>query len=910
MNVLQALIGWASRRPGAVLALVAGLSLLAVAQLFSWPTLTPKLSLDAGTDNLLPQDDRDRQIFERVRNTFSDYDAVLMSVRLEPMFTVENMANLDKLTRALQRMPGVKSVFSLATAPNVLTQSDELEISSFTAQAREDAAALTAFPAQIAANPIYKGLLVSDDGAHTALAIALDQQGEAMFAAERYADKFRKLAEDITGSPQIWLTGSPVIQAETTAAMMRTLSFSLPITYLIVIVLLYGAYRSVWATVAVVLTISVALLWTAAWAAVLGMSLNLVTIITPPLIVTLGLAYAIHLLSDYYSDGAQDLAERARRARQVMNRVGLGMLLAGGTSIAGFLALTSNDLPAIRQFAVLSSIGVGSLFFLVVFFLPALLDRFRCGSRSRDLGRSFFDSWTQRFADFDIKWRRWIIRFALVLVALNLWWASGLSVGTDYIKSFREGNQVRAEYEAINETFDGANTVSVLIETFVDDALTNPELVHGVEELQTWLRAQPEVGQAVSYVDHLKLLHQSINNGDPAYHSIPEDSAAIKQLLVFAGGDEIHRVIDSQFQSALISLRIKVGESGEITRFTERVEARLAQLQPPLNGSLTGTPVLATRTVNAIGRGQWMSLAIAAFVIWAMLALMFTSVRAGLWALLPNLVPVSIYFGMLRLLDIPLNPTNSLIASIVLGVAVDDTVHFLTRFNRDARATGSEAKAVRSALRETIQPTTLTTVALCLGLLALTGSELRNQVQFGLLASFTLLMAWVSEVTLTPALGSRLRIVTLWDLLRLDLGPSPQHTIPLLSGLSLRQARIFALMSKIETYEAGDKVIQEGDFARDMYVIVDGSLQVWIERPEEHKVLATLGRGAVMGEAGFFGQRRTANVSAVKRARLLRFDANDLERLRRRYPWIAATVFRNLNRVQAERLARTTAMIQ
>ena len=171
-------------------------------------------------------------------------------------------------------------------------------------------------------------------------------------------------------------------------------------------------------------------------------------------------------------------------------------------------------------------------------------------------------------------------------------------------------------------------------------------------------------------------------------------------------------------------------------------------------------------------------------------------------------------------------------------------------------------------------------------------------------------MAWVSEVTLTPALGSRLRIVTLWDLLRLDLGPSPQHTIPLLSGLSLRQARIFALMSKIETYEAGDKVIQEGDFARDMYVIVDGSLQVWIERPEEHKVLATLGRGAVMGEAGFFGQRRTANVSAVKRARLLRFDANDLERLRRRYPWIAATVFRNLNRVQAERLARTTAMIQ
>jgi hypothetical protein len=347
----------------------------------------------------------------------------------------------------------------------------------------------------------------------------------------------------------------------------------------------------------------------------------------------------------------------------------------------------------------------------------------------------------------------------------------------------------------------------------------------------------------------------------------------------------------------------------EITRFVERVEARLAELRPPLNGSITGTPVLATRTVNEIGRGQGVSLAIASFVIWALLALMFTSARAGLWALLPNLVPVSIYFGTLRLLDIPLSPTNSLIAAIVLGVAVDDTVHYLTRFNRDARATGSELLAVGSALRSTLRPSTLTTLALCLGLLALTGSELRSQVQFGLLASFTLFLAWISELTLTPALGSRLRIVTLWDLLRMDLGPSPQHTIPLLSGLSLRQARIFALTAKLESHAAGDLVIRQGDFARDMFVVVDGTLEVSIERNGERKVLATMSRGAVLGEAGYFGQRRTADVSCVTAVRVLRFDAVDLERLRRRNPWIAATIFRNLNRVQAERLARATAML-
>lgn len=910
MTTFERLTDWASDRPSTVLLLVLALSVYAVLRVFELPSFTPRLKLDPSTESLLPLGDKDRQVFERVRQTFGDADAVLMSVRLEPMFTPENMARIDELTTRLRQFPGVKSVLSLATAPNVMAEGEDLEVSTFSQQAARDPESVKAFAQQIAANPIYRGVLVAQDGVHTALAIGLDAEGEARFRREHYARQFHELAREITGSDEVWLAGSPVVKATTTGAMIDTLMFSVPLIYLITVLMLYLAFRSLRATLATVLTVSVALLWTAATAVALGMSLNLVTIITPPLVITLGLAYAIHLLCDYYSTAARTREERRLRTRAVMVRVGAGLLLAGGTTIAGFIALTPNSLPAIRQFAVLSSVGVGYLFVLVLLFLPALLDVLRCGAERRGVGEKIAERWADRLAAFDIKWRRPIVWIALILVPINLWLAAGIPVGTDYIKAFREGNPVREEYEAINRTFNGANIVSVLIETHVNDALTDPELVRGIDELQGWLREQPEVGQTVSYVDHLKQVNQNLNDNDPAYYSIPDDSAAIKQLLVFAGGDGIRRVIDARFRSALITVRIKVGDSIEITRFVERVEARLSQLQPPLNGSITGTPVLATRTVNAIGQGQWMSLAIATFAIWALLALMFTSATAGLWALLPNLVPVSVYFGTLRLLDIPLNPTNSLIASIVLGVAVDDTVHFLTRFNREARASGSESGAVKIALRETLRPTTLTTVALCLGLLALTGSELVSQMQFGLLASFTLFLAWISEVTLTPALGSRLRIVTFWDLLRLDLGQSPQHTIPLLSGLSLRQARVFALMSKLEKHAPGELVIQQGDFSRDMYVVVDGTLEVAIERGEDRKVLATLGRGAVMGEAGYFGQRRTANVGCVTPVRVLRFDSNDLERLRRRYPWIAATVFRNLNRVQAERLARATAMLQ
>ena len=173
----------------------------------------------------------------------------------------------------------------------------------------------------------------------------------------------------------------------------------------------------------------------------------------------------------------------------------------------------------------------------------------------------------------------------------------------------------------------------------------------------------------------------------------------------------------------------------------------------------------------------------------------------------------------------------------------------------------------------------------------------------------TLAVAWLIDLSLTPALGSMFRVVSFWDVLRVDLGSSPQYTIPLLAGLSDRQAKLFALLSKVQRVPAGTRVIHAGERSRDIYVVIEGQLEVWVQRGSEHRALSSLQRGATIGEAGYFGQRRTANVDTVSDARLLRFDSQDLERLRRRHPRIAATIFRNLAAIQAERLAQATAMI-
>jgi hypothetical protein len=320
--------------------------------------------------------------------------------------------------------------------------------------------------------------------------------------------------------------------------------------------------------------------------------------------------------------------------------------------------------------------------------------------------------------------------------------------------------------------------------------------------------------------------------------------------------------------------------------------------------------VLLSRTVDRISSGQAWSLLAALVVIWGILAALFTSLRVGALALLPNAAPVAVYYGALGLFGVPLNPSTSLIACIALGITVDDTIHYLTRFNAEVRRSADEVNATFRTLAAELRPATFTFLVVCAGFLVLTTSELSNQAQFGWLGAATLAIAWVFDVLLTPALFSGIRVVTLWDVLRLDLGARPQDEVPLLRGLSLRQARVFALLSEIRELRAGEALIREGDPGRDLFLVIQGELSAWVDRDGARLELSRMTRGDVIGEVGMFARRRSANVDATTDAKLLCFDDADLERLTRRYPRIATRIYANLSRAQATRLARATERVR
>ncbi len=910
MRRWERILSLIATHPRWVLASLSFLTLLAVAQIVDLRTGALHLVIDPSLNRLLPVQDPARDFYDDVRQRFGSDETLLVALVADDVFSPPNLSKIVRMSERFAAEPGIDRVVSLSTALDFRSEEGDLVIDPFLGEETDDPAEAARLRQAVLANPIYAGNLVSRDGRAAAFLIYPREMSEMEFERRGIDEKILEIAEEERGDAEIWITGAPRIKAETSRTLLSDLRWIVPLVLLLTSIVSAVSFRTVRGVVIPVVTILLGLVWTLGIIAWSGRTLNLVTTILPPLLLTIGYAYAVHILSEYSAvlreadPGSIDSREAARRA---LLHDALPVALTAVTTAVGFASLTISRLIAIREFGVFSIVGVTAILVASLTFIPAVLAMLPLPKKlaeSAQGGR--FDEAADAVARFDLRRRNLVLALGLAVAAVSIWGMTRIRVSADLIGNFKPSNPVRTNFEHINDALQGSNPFYVVLESEERDTFKEPAVLREVKDLEDFLVAQPEVGGATSLVDYLEVVNRAFHDNDPAFLAIPERRNLVSQLFLFGASDDLDRFVDRGFQTAVIIVRGKVIDSAGFSALKRRIEERLEQLPDELRGTVTGNTVLVIDTVDDISRGQIESLSIAFFAIYLILSALFTSFRTGLVALIPNALPVAIYFGALGLSGLTLNTTTGLVACIVLGIAVDDTIHYIARFSAESRRRADEHQGTIAAVVGVARPATLTSVALVLGFLTLTFSNLTNQIEFGALAAFTLAAAWLLDVTLTPALCSRLRIVTLWDVLTLDLGPDPHLSIPLLAGLSRPQARIAALLTDVRDIPAGYILTREGEPGDEMYVVVRGSLEATLDSPDGRVRLATMQRGDVIGEVALFYGKRTANVEALTDCRLLRLTTGNLERLRRRYPRIASHLFQNLSGVLATRLARVT----
>lgn len=749
---------WIAGHPGLVGAGVVLATLAAIAGIVDPLTGAVRLRVDPALNEMLPDDDEGRRFYESLLERFGSDDSMLVALHTADVFVPEVLERVVALTADLEALPGVHHVESLANALQLRGVDGDLEITGFLDELPGDAAALGQRREELLSDPLWAGTLVSRDGRTTTLIVTFEEMTEQAFLEQELDRRVVELARAAGDGLDVWVAGTPHVKAEIARILVSELEAMVPAILGVMLVLSWAFFRSWLGTLVPVVATVAAIVWTLGVVAWTGHALNIVTTLVPPLVLVLGFAYGVHVVAAHRAHGRAGDDPR-RRVAESLGAVAFPIVFTAFTTAAGFLSLMLNDLAVIRGFGIYSCVGVGCALAAALSVAPALLCLGGAAPAAPAVS-SRVDRLFERLARFDVAHRPALLALGGLVLVGSVVLAGRIQVNTEVIGNFRPEADVRRSYEAINARLDGANTFYVMLEAQESGAFERPGNLAALADLEAWLEDQPEIGRAVSMVDYLKVIHRAFRGGAERELRLPDTRSLAAQLLLFGGNEELDKLVDPSRRTATIMVRSTSTSSQDFAELARRIDARLATLPPGLRGRATGNAILLTRASDAISRGQARSLLAASAMIGAILVLYFRSLRVGLLALLPNLLPVAIYFGALGLTGIPLNNATALMASIVLGIAVDDTIHLLVHYRGAAERLASPERAAVAALIAVGRPVTYTTVVLCLGLLVVATSDLRTQAQFGALGAFTLAVAWAADVTLTPALCSLLPLRT------------------------------------------------------------------------------------------------------------------------------------------------------
>ena len=904
---MDQLFRFVTGRAWLMLAILVAVTGLAIDQLVDLETGRFLLEIDPSENRLLPEGDESKEFYDFVRKAFGNDETMLVAVRTRDLFTAESLATVERLTNRLSEIDGVHHVTSLVNAIDIRGSQSGIDVEPFVQEVPKDAEALAQLRRRVLDNPVFAGNLVSNDARTAAIIIHFMNFSDREFINRGTDDEIQAVAAEERGNADVFITGGPHIKVAQVRYQLADWRRAMPLILVGMGLVLAFSFRTLRGVVLPLVTIVVALIWTMGLAAYQEEPLNLVTSLVPPLMLILGLSYAVHVVSEYYDSVREHPdASSAEAAHHAVMLVAQPVILTALTTGAGFLALALSPIGAISEFGVLAMIGIAASTAASLFVLPTLLSLLPMPRRMSQPTSGPLARAARVLGEFNLRNRTLIIWAYAGLFAASMGAATQVEVGGNSIAAFPADSDVRVHFNAVNEYLEGANPFNIVLRGDKENAFQEPENLRVLDSFQVWLEEQPEIGGTTSAVDFIKLINRGFHENRAEYLAIPETRRLTAQLLFFGSSEDLMGFLDGRRQLANIRVRANVIDRTIMSDLVNRIEARMAEFPDGIVGTVTGNPILKNRLAETISRGQALSMFSALAFIYAILIVFFLDWRTALRALLPNALVIMFFFGVLGASGVELNLATSIIGPMALGIAIDDTIHYFVRFTQDAKRYADERRAMSSALIAVGRPVTYTTIAICTGFLMLTTSDLLPQVQVGALGALTLAFAWLIDVTLTPVLCSGLRVVTLWDSLTLDLGDDPANTIELFAGLSKTQCRWVALMASLRQLPAGERLMQAGEQGRELYVIIDGKLEASVERPEGRRVLRQQGRGDTVGVVGIFNKLRSANVDVVEEARVLRLTQSNMQRLARRYPRTAAQVFRNLGEHVAELLSDTT----
>lgn len=700
--------------------------------------------------------------FEDLQATYTKNDNFVFVIESADAdaFSTETLTAVETLTEAAWQIPYAIRVDSISNFQHSYGVEDDLIVEDLYRDASQMNSTERARRGDVAlAEPLLRKQLVTEDGAVTAVNVVLQYPEQSLTEVPEAVGHARELRDRIEGQfpgIEISLTGVSMLNnafAETGTADLGTL---VPVMFGVILILTLLILRSATATLATLGVILLSSMVGMGWAGFMGIKLTPISGSAPIIILTLAIADSIHILTSLRTA----MCEGMTKYDALVEALRLNFMpvsITSLTTVIGFLALNFSDSPPFWHLGNITAVGIAAAWAYSTTLLPALISILPYGVLETDKADRGEQA-MQRLADFVIaKPRKLLISLGAGTLLLTAFIPS-INFNDQWIRYFDDRIEFRRESDRALEHF-GMYPIEYSVPAKTSGGVSEPEYLQHLEKFTDFLRIQPEVAHVYSLSDIMKRLNKNLHADDPDYYKTPEDRELGAQFLLLYElslpyGLDLNDRINIDKSATRVTATLADVNSIQTKRFLNATDDWMSENLPvwmqtkPTSASVMFT-YISDRNVENMITGT--IVAIAAIAVILMLALQ--SFRLGLLSLVPNGLPILSAFGAWAILVGEVGFSVATVASISLGIVVDDTVHLLSKYVRARRERkGTAADAIRYAFKSVGVAIIVNTVILAAGFLVLLTSSFKVNVDMGLLTALTIVFALILDFLFLPAL--------------------------------------------------------------------------------------------------------------------------------------------------------------
>ncbi len=714
---------------------------------------------------LIPSDDPDNIYYENFKKQFGEDGSVMViGIRSENLFDKQTFINWCKLTEDISGIDGVKRVLSFKTLVNIIkdTSSGNFKLDTLIKNDPATQEEVNEARDKILNLPFYRQLVYSKDAKSTLMAITLDtfklNHIDRIGLVTAIQDKALQFERD--NAIETHLSGLPLIRTMYVTRISKEITRFIILGFIVTALILLLFFRSFSAVIIPIFLVALGGIWSVAFIVLAGYKISMLTGLIPSIIIVVGVPNCIYFLNKYHYE-YRISGDKFAALRTIISKVGIASLLANSTTAIGFGVFYFSGTQILKEFGIIASISIMCMYLISLLMVPCLFSFLPAPNKRQikhldNRSLQFIVNFLDKIV-FNHRRKIYIVTIIILFIAC-LGFLKLRSVGY-MVDDLPQNDKIVTDLNFFESKFGGVMPYEILIDTKKRKGIRRLEILNKVDTAQQIISSYPEFAKPISIIELLKFSKQAFYMGDSSMYALPDESEIAFMSEAIGkhgeGGQLLRAMVDSNQQVIRISAQMADVGSTRINTITNSLKHKLDSVFPKdkYDVHITGSVYLFLKGNKYMESSLVESLALAFILITLIMIYLFRTWQMVIISIVPNIIPIIITIGLMGYMDIRIKPSTILIFSIAYGLSSDFTIYFLNRYRHDYKeGTNSISQIISHTIRETGVSMLYTAIVLFFGFIIYTASGFGGTISMGILISFTLIVAVISNLLFLPSL--------------------------------------------------------------------------------------------------------------------------------------------------------------